>query len=183
MSPERKGKKTRRVGRFDFLLRLMNFYRNEADKCGRAGAYFAGCIVLGAAIEASLLAMVKCYPEKVKKTKTYQRKNQPPYDLNLYDLLKIAIELGWIPSKLPLDKTARTSGLTSDYALSKGDVGYFVDVAREIRNLVHPGKHVKLWKGVRISKGYYQFCHELTDVVIDHLVEKVEESLRRSMKK
>ena len=95
MSVKRRVKNTRRLSRYDFLLKLMNIYKNEADKCGKVRAYLAGCIILGAALEAGLLGMAKCYPEKVKRTKTYQQQKKMD-DLGLFDLIKIATELHWI---------------------------------------------------------------------------------------
>jgi len=103
------------------------------------------------------------------------------YNLDLFDLIKIVTELAWIPSKVPLDKTARESGISPDDALSKGDVGYFADVTREIRDMVHPGRHARLWKDVRISKRHYQFCYEIAEVVFEHLYAKLEDSIRREM--
>ena len=135
-------KKIRRVSRLDFLLKLMSVYKNEADKCGKVRAYLAGCIILGTAIEAGLLAMADCYPDEVKTFTIYQhkkdsqkkewRKRELLYLLDLYDLSKIAIELGWIPSNVPLNETARESGISPDDALSRGDVGYFVEDRKSV---------------------------------------------------
>jgi hypothetical protein len=44
------------------ILRLARFYLNEAKRCEKAKAYLAGCVMLGAALEASLILMVGMYP-------------------------------------------------------------------------------------------------------------------------
>jgi hypothetical protein len=62
-------------------------------------------IRLGAALEASLLAMAKFYPDEVASTNTYLQKRLP--DLNQWyfiDLLRLARELDWIPSSCPWTK-------------------------------------------------------------------------------
>jgi len=61
--------KPRKIDRFDFLLKLANLYKSEADKCGKSRAYLTGCIILGTALEAGLLAMTECYPEEVMTTR------------------------------------------------------------------------------------------------------------------
>ena len=148
-----KAKKTTRIGRTDFLIKLVTVYKNEADKCGEARAYLAGSIVLGTAVEAGLLAMFKLYPYQAKTSQTYQqeksRNNKKfPYSLDLFHLNKIALELGWLTPQL----------------------GKIVDDVREIRNLVHPGKHVLTKKGVRISKRHYESSYKKAERVFTYLV-------------
>ena len=91
-------------------VRTHTKYLNDDER-----QFNSGCphqAMLGAALEASLLAMAKCYAEEVEQTKTYSSKKEPNLDKwNLIDHLKVARELNWIPSKLPLDKIARESGI------------------------------------------------------------------------
>lgn len=165
-----------------FLLSIIEGYQKEAQKCRRADAYLAGCVMLGAALEASLLAMAKCYPDEVKGTKTYSLKNDPDLDKwNLIDHLKVARELDWIPSKLPLDKIARESGIDPDEALKNGDLGYFADVVREIRDMLHPGRYLRLWSGVRVTKKFLETSYEVVDLVRESLLKKLEDSIRQEM--
>ena len=76
-----------------------------------------------------------------------------------------------------MGKVARASGITVRSALATGDLGYFADVVREIRNLVHPGVYVRRMRNVRINKSYYQFCYEVEGVVFDRLYEKLQASI------
>jgi hypothetical protein len=164
------------------LLSIIEGYQQEAEKCRSADAYLAGCVMLGAALEASLLAMAKCYSDEVKGTKTYSLKNEPDLDKwNLIDHLKVARELDWIPSKLALDKIARESGIDPKDALKNGDLGYFADVVREIRDMLHPGRYLRLWSGVRVTKEFLETSYEVVDLVRDYLLKKLEDSIRQEM--
>ncbi len=155
-----KTKKTRRVSRFDFLLRLLAIYIDEANKCEKNRVYFAGCIVLGVGIEACLLAMAKWYPEKARRTKTYQQQKKKKMDeLGLFELIKIALDLHWITPKL----------------------GKSLHEVRKIRNLVHPGKHLRFETGALVSRSNYQFCRRTFEVLSETLNHEVEESIRKQM--
>ena len=78
-----------------------------------------------------------------------------------------------------MGKVARASGITLKSALANGDLGYFADVVREIRNLVHPGVYLRRMRNVKIGKSYYQFCFEVEEIVFDHLYAKIEASIKR----
>jgi hypothetical protein len=175
--------KRRAKPKFDFLLEILNVYRDQALKCKKVRAYLAGCVFLGSALEAGLLAMTKTSSSQVRRSQKYL--NRPKKDRNvdewgLFDLLELARELRWIPSELPMGKVARASGISAKKALANGDLGYFADVVREIRNLVHPGVYVREMKNVKITKSYYEFCYEITAHVFDFLRQKLEASIRMS---
>ena len=51
------------------IQRLAFLYRREARKCYSIKAYLSGCILMGAAMEALLLATINCYPELVLEAK------------------------------------------------------------------------------------------------------------------
>lgn len=165
-----------------FLLSIIESYQEEAEKCRGANAYLAGSVMLGAALEASLLGMAKCYTEEVKKTKTYSSKKEPNLDKwNLIDHLKVARKLDWIPSELPLNKVARESGIDPDEALKYGDLGYFADVMREIRDMLHPGRYLRIWSGVKVTKKFLETSYEVVELVQDFLLKKLEDSIRQEM--
>jgi hypothetical protein len=50
---------------FKKLLRLCRLYRREAEKCMEARSYLAGCIMIGAALEADLILMCDCYSDEI----------------------------------------------------------------------------------------------------------------------
>ena len=153
---------------------LLQFYKNEANRCGNQRAYLAGCVCLGSAVETGLLWMALLYPKEVMRSQTYQRKKKRHSILEwtLFDLLRLGRELDWIPTKLQLDETLRTSGLNPEDALRRGDLAFFADFLREIRDLVHPGRYIRKWKGARITKNYYEFCWTIAELVFDWLGHK-----------
>ena len=167
---------------FDALVDLMRVYASEAKRCEKQRAYLAGSILYGAALEAALLAMAKCYPSRVRRTQTYQRQNRRRLDKWSLDLLlKLGRELKWIPSRGPIDEIARRSGISWDKAWSSGDLGYLADAVREIRDMVHPGRYIRLWKWVKITKGNYEFCDEVVRFVFDYLRAELEQSVLKSL--
>jgi hypothetical protein len=60
----------------DRLSKLARAYHDEAGRCLRGKAYLAACVMQGAALEALLQAMCYLYPEAVKKTVVYQKKQK-----------------------------------------------------------------------------------------------------------
>jgi hypothetical protein len=85
------------------LLKIHNFYIDEANKCHEAKAYFAGCVMLGSALEATLLLMVDRYSEEINTLNKFpSRRGKPttPINWNLSELLDVAAELNWLPRKL-----------------------------------------------------------------------------------
>ena len=175
----------KRKSKFDFLVEIISDYRNQAERCKKARAYLAGCVFLGSALEAALLATAKSYPSQVRKTEKYlskKRKRDKNLDRwGMFDLLELARELMWIPSKLTMGKVARASGISASKAFAIGDLGYFADVVREVRDLVHPGRYLRSMKNVKVTKRYYEFCYEVTEIVFDHLYAKLEASIRAQL--
>lgn len=47
------------------LFNIETRYCCEAHKCQQEGAYLASCVMLGAALEANLMAMVTFHPNEV----------------------------------------------------------------------------------------------------------------------
>jgi hypothetical protein len=48
-------------------------------------------------------------------------------------------------------------------------VAYFADAVREVRDMVHPGRHLRLWSGVKLTKDYLESVEEIVQIVYDHL--------------
>ncbi|MGC8893109.1 MAG: hypothetical protein ACP5P6_11000, partial [Candidatus Saccharicenans sp.] len=49
---------------FNEIIRLSRVYHRQADKCKKSKAWLAGCIMIGAAFEAILIAFANCYIDK-----------------------------------------------------------------------------------------------------------------------
>ena len=79
----------------------------------------------------------------------------------------------WLPASLPLREIVRLSGIEPGQALKNGDVIYFADVVREVRNMIHPGRYLRLWSGVEVSNEYLDSIEETVKIVYDHLYEQL----------
>src|SRR5579883_1134360 len=119
------------------LNRLSGFYWKEARRCEEARAYLAGSVTLGSVLESLLILMVNCYPEEAEETgKVPQEhgKAKPLLDWTLFQLLVVAKAASWLPS---------SQSLTDDWNSRKAKIGDYAEVARLVRNLVHPGSYLK----------------------------------------
>jgi hypothetical protein len=45
------------------LRRIFRYYQKETERCRRAKAYLAGCVMAGAELEAALMLMIGAYPD------------------------------------------------------------------------------------------------------------------------
>ncbi len=124
------------------LFDIETRYYCEAHKCHDAQAYLAGCVMLGSALEANLMAMVSFYPNEVDAWYK-QRYPQPKsakrlLDWNLGMLLEVANGLGWLP-------VGETQGVDpKDWR-----IGNHAQVIRILRNSIHPGRCLKDFTGHR----------------------------------
>ena len=114
--------------RFDKLIEIVRLYQREANRCGKAKAYMVGCIALGAALEAQLLALCTLYRHRLRKSPTFTQKIKSGRGLwraSLDNLIGVARELNWLPAT-----PAYKGKSIADYA----------HLVRELRDLVHAGR-------------------------------------------
>ncbi len=106
------------------LWRLVDLYRAEAERCQRIGAYLAGCVMLGSALEAGLLLMAECQVKNVGASARVPRTNRgapkPPQKWTLGELLDVGKDMTWLPA-------------------APGDVGDYAWAVQKTRNLIHAG--------------------------------------------
>jgi len=162
---------------YNEVLRLARQYRREAMRCQDAKAFLAGCVMIGAAFEAILLSFANCYPEKAaRSTAAPQRKKvvKPLADWSLANLLAVAKECNWLPSALSPD---------DDWDEAKAKVGDYGEIIKQIRNLVHPDRYAIDWPRRRITKRYLEAVFEIFDVANNHLLYKINCSLREAIER
>lgn len=160
------------------LGKLARFYDREAQRCTKGRAYFAAAVFESAALEAMLHAMCCLYPEAVRRTQVYQRRNFKPkkrfrsLEFSLYELIKIAKELSWFPPKRIL------------WAGKRGDLALFVQGMREIRNHLHPAKWARQ-RSVPITykKANFAFVEEIFEISHTWLLHHVHMSLAKDIKR
>jgi hypothetical protein len=167
------------MGISDRLITVANFYHREARKCVRGRAYLAACVMQGAALEGCLQVMCSLYPEDVKKTSVYQkkvkrgfrRKRNKALEFKYTELINIADELSWFPPKR-ITRGKRTT------------LAGFAHKLRKLRNYVHPGVWApKQPHSMKFTKGVCEVAYEIFDVANSWLIHRVEESLKKRMKR
>jgi hypothetical protein len=144
------------IERLSRTLDLFHLYRIESRKCKEAGAHLAGCVLLGSALEAALLAMVQCFPPEVGNVASrFPRElSRPPSEWSLSQLLLVARELGWLPTaSAPSDRLDP----------SKAEIGDYAEVVRAIRNLLHPSIYLRECPDKAISQGHLEFSFRVLD--------------------
>lgn len=153
------------------VLRLARLYQREATRCQESKAYLAGCVMIGAAFEASLLAFANCYSEEALGSTAAPRRKmevKPLVDWSLAELLAVAKERNWLPSALSLH---------DEWDEAKAKIGDYGEVIREIRNLVHPARYALDWQSKRITKKYLEGVFEILEVANEHFLSKINSSL------
>jgi len=51
---------------YEKILKVATLYKKQAEKCREGKAYLAGCILMGAAFEAILLATAHCFEYEMR---------------------------------------------------------------------------------------------------------------------
>jgi hypothetical protein len=157
---------------YNEVIRLSGVYYREAKRCMGSKAYLAGCIMMGAALEATLLAFANCYSDEALRSTiapTKRGKIKPLADWRLQELLAVAKEQRWLQSSLSPNE---------EWNNKKAQIGDWAEVLREIRNLIHPVRHMFDLPRNRITKRYLETAFEIFEVATDYLLNKIYESLR-----
>jgi hypothetical protein len=122
--------------------------------------------------QGALLAVCSCYPDEVeqylgKLPATHKLRKTRSQDWVLADLIQVAAALDWLPAR------------TSPRARRK--IGDWVHLVRELRNLAHPGKHIRDYPGVRVGRAHWSDALTAFTIAHDALLATVNESLRQKM--
>ena len=123
-------------------------------------------------MEALLLSSANCFPEIVTLAKSAPKRNgkvRPLREWSFFNLLRVAEELSWLPSVL---------SEKDDWNDAKAEIGDYVDVVRQIRNLVHPARYAGDFTGKKVTKKYYEACFRIVEAASDHLLEIIKASLK-----
>jgi hypothetical protein len=85
------------------------------------------------------------------------------------ELLAVARELNWLPAGLSLE---------AEWNSAHAEIGDYVEVVRQIRNLIHPVRYANDFSRIRVTKKYLEACFEIVDSATDYLYLPVNESLK-----
>ena len=130
----------------EILESLQEQFEKEAECCASCGAFHAAVVMIGSAVESSLLNACLKYKEiALEAKKRLSKEKHPPTnnpkDWGIVHLASVADEAGWLPRY----KVEDVEILSASSLIQK---------IKRLRNLVHPGRHLSN-KNVLDVKGSY----------------------------
>lgn len=144
--------------KFNLLQKIIVRYHREAEKCAAVRAYYAACIMIGAAFEAMLLQMCEVFEEEVAEAvlKLPRKPNGSIERWGLGDLIGVAVAVGWLPTRRGI-------------ALAEPGIGELAHLIQRLRNLSHPAIHLRELDEVPLRAGSYRAAYALFDSARDWL--------------
>jgi hypothetical protein len=137
---------------FQLLRKILARYYREAEKCASVRAYYAACIMIGGAFEALLLQICDLFKDEAAEAVAKLPKKQRPKgsieEWYLNDLTRVAVAAGWLPTRRGFD-------------LAEPGVGELAHLIRRLRNLSHPGVHLREVGEVPLRAAYYRVAYEI----------------------
>jgi hypothetical protein len=137
---------------FQLLRKILARYYREAEKCASVRAYYAACIMIGGAFEALLLQICDLFEDEAAEAVSKLPKKQRPKgsieEWYLNDLIRVAVAAGWLPTRRGFD-------------LTEPGVGELAHLIRRLRNLSHPGVHLREVGEVPLRAAYYRVAYEI----------------------
>ena len=144
------------------LSAAAKMYQRQAHLCVTTNAHLAGCVMLGATVEAILTAIAciffgeAIHTGKAPKHSKGKLKGETRelLEWSFFDLLDVAKAAKWLPEELKPEPSL-------DPRTTKTPVR--IDTIREVRNLVHPARYLKDRKGKEYTleelRVLYATCH------------------------
>jgi hypothetical protein len=158
---------------FTELRRLVTLYRREAHRCMRGKSYLAGCMLIGAALEASLIELCHLHGDEIPGElipKGQDGNAQALLDWSFPHLLEIGRACGWLPARVPPDeKRAQEKAQIGEWAI--------VLVLKDWQNFVHISRYLRDFQRRRMTKRRLEMVFEVFDLTTEHLTRKIVASL------
>jgi hypothetical protein len=137
---------------FRLLRKIHVRYYREAEKCASARAYYAACIMIGGAFEAMLLQICDLFADEVVEVLEKLPRNLKPKgsidNWRLDGLIRVAVVAGWLPPRREFDEPG---------------IGELADLIRRLRNLAHPGVHLREMSEVPLRAIHYRVAYEIVN--------------------
>jgi hypothetical protein len=165
------------------LYRLSHLYWKEAKFCEKAGAYLAGCVMLGAALETMLRLMIYVHHEEAAAAGGFPRYKDAAsgallpkalLDWSLEEMLNVASKAGWLP---------REPKVKGDWNKRGAKIGDWSRFAQKVRNLVHSNVYLRDHNRRRITSEILRTQFEVVELcgnwLAHHNNEKLYEDLKR----
>jgi hypothetical protein len=145
--------------KFARLNELIGRFDVESERCAKVQAYYAACVLQAAAFEGLLLAMCDGLLDEVEmyvqKLPSHERPKERMEKWSLAQLIKIAYGLKWLPSRRHIKGKRKT--------------GDHVQLVKELRNIIHPGKHIRDYPNVHLREGHYSDSYTIVRQATGHL--------------
>jgi len=125
--------------------------------------------------------MVTCFPSTARRTATWKsvsKRRKNVLHWNLGELIALANEAGWLPAKY-----RENPGASWNTVRAAGLMGDFVQVVRETRNLIHPGKYLRTYPSLVVKEANYRDCYEILKAARSWFLSHIELSLQRRFRK
>jgi hypothetical protein len=135
-------------------------FEREASASAAVGAFHAAAAMIGAAIEAALLARcLRRHEEALRARARLPEKERPrtgnPYKWKFDNLIRVAAEASWLP-----EFHVRDGVLPSEM---------LIDMVRELRNMVHPVVHLRSTLTNRVVRTKYEDAQATYDLLRRYL--------------
>ncbi len=134
-----------------------------------------GTTLAGAALEATLIAMLHLYGDEVEsagQVACQAGKPKPLLTWKFHEMLRTTIAMRWLPHQLP-------KGAPWNTRLAK--IGDYAEVLQQTRNLIHPARYLQDHSPSRVTRRYVDRSIDVLDIAVQHLNAKVHDSLRRTL--
>ena len=155
--------------KFARLNELIGQFNVESKRCAKAKAYYAACVLQAAAFEGLLLAMCDGLLDEVEmyvlKLPSHERPKGRMEKWSLDQLIKIAYGLKWLPSR--------------HHIKGKRKTGDHVQLVKELRNVIHPGKHIRDNPNVHLRERHYSDSYTIVRQATGHLWQKFKADFKR----
>ena len=156
------------------IAAIQERFEKEAEACEKVKSYYAAAIMIGSALEASLLLACLKYPEETEEAKNALPKNLRPKYTDprrwaLGQLISVATEAGWIGEHMFMSIGAQLDGK---------------EIAKEIkgiRNTVHPGVQLRTGS-LKNAELEYVYVYEAYDTIKWLLSKKGSETIKADKK-
>ncbi len=158
---------------FNEVLRLSRVYRREALRCRKSNAHLASCVMLGAALEALLMAMTSLYWREARQSvhaPRHRGRVRPLAEWDLGRLVQVSRELSWLPAELAPG---------ADWEPRRARIGDYAEALHQTRNLVHAGYYLRAHSPARVTRRYSQSYWEILSACVDWLNQRVTADLRK----
>jgi hypothetical protein len=135
-------------------------FEREASASAAVGAFHAAATMMGAAIEAALLACCLRRLDEVRRARARLPEKQRPRKGNprtwtFEQLTRVAAEASWLPEFHACDGVLPSEIL--------------IDMVRELRNMVHPAVHLRSTLTNRVVRTKYEDAQAIYDLLRRHL--------------